>query len=398
MQRRLLALGFFLAVSGPAAIADKYTDSYAAARAEVNPLGDKALAGDAEALADLEALYAPCKTDFACSTGDPRRMKAAVAAANLGWLYWQKHIGGDTRKVYGLYMYAEAARLDSPAGYFQVGDCIRDGCVQAGDQQTAFAGLIDGLMVSRPWDGDLYAKLKAASFLLEKAAYRGLTDAAIAQAEVEFQLFVLAEGQFESWDDVTLERYNHLLRVSAAVKRGLDSQPTDAQRAKLDAMMDGAEAQLPVFEADAAAIRARRQAAASPESPPRPAAPSKGANYETDKARALSCIAEAEELQDWLRDLNDWKRDLNAWDKEIKENAMDLNRFYGGGSPSEVAAHNAEVDVYNAEGRDYSADKREHDRAAEAYEARCSGSYNGAVIDEVCTGSAAGSSFCKGLK
>lgn len=401
MRRSLLALGIFLAVSGPAAVADKYSESYAAARPEVNPLGDKALAGDAGALQQLEALYAPCKASFACSGGDPRLMKAAVAAANLGWLYWQKEIGGDSKKSYGMYMYAEAARLDSPAGYYQAGDCIRTGCLPVADQRNAFTTLIDGLMTSRPWDGDRYAKLLAASRLFEMAAYRGLTDAAIARAEVEFEMFGLAEGQFENWDDVTLERHSHLLRVAGAAKRGLETQPTDAQRTKLNQLKEGAEAQLPGFEAEAAAIRARRQAATDVSSTapaPSPATPSKGANYEADKARALNCIADAEDLQDWLRDLNEWKRDLNAWDEEIKENAMDLNRFYGGGSASDVAAHNANVDAYNAEGQDYAAEKRQHDRAADAHESRCSGSYNSAVITDVCTGSAASGQFCKGFR
>ncbi|WP_375209712.1 hypothetical protein [Hyphomonas jannaschiana] len=399
MKRTFLALSLMaaLAVLQPAQ-ADKYSDGFYAAWKDMNVLGDKALAGDRNALTQLEQTYQACKTDTSCTRSDSRWLPAAAAASNLGWLFWTKEALGADRKNYGMYMYAEAARMDAPAGAFQVGKCIAEACLPA-ELEKAYLKDLFAFSRNRPWDGGKYERFSAASEIYRKGAAGGLVEAALAAARAENEILKqdLVSAKYSSWEEQVIADYEHRLRIVEVSKQGLAHNPTDQQRSALTQFVTGYEPQLPGMKQTADTARARKQAqgagASAQATPPVSTASSRGANYEADKARARDCIREREELDDWLNELRSWKRDLNAWDREIKASSIDLQ--VAGGSNADYNRHNANVDAYNAEGRDYSAEKRQHDQAADAHEARCKGSFNRAAIDEVCTGSAASSRFCK---
>lgn len=402
MFRTFAALGAGLLLIGALpASADKLRDQHVAARAEINPLGDKALAGDAAALAELEEIARSCKDNlFSCGDYTPKRARAATAAANLGWLYWEKELLGPDKKLVGMRRYAEAAELGSAASLYQVGQCLRTTCVPLTQQSLVFGDIFPNWK-DVPWTKDRYGQLKAASAMLQYALNAGLTEAAIAKAEVEFDLLARVPDQGFTQDEWTLASYGHLSGVVAAAKRGLETNPTEAQKKKLEGVRDGAAPQLANLEAEAAAARARKAGASTPATAPpvanAPATPNKGADYEADKSRALACVAESDDIEDWRRDLGDWSRDLAAWDKELQDESINL-QLSGGGSASAVSAHNRNVDAFNAEGREYDAEQREYNRAADAYNSRCKGSFNRAAVDEVCTGTAGATKFCKGFR
>lgn len=402
MFRTFAALGAGLLLMGhfPAS-ADKLRDQHVAARAEINPLGDKALTGDTAALAELEEIAKSCKDNrFSCGDYAPQTARAATAAANLGWLYWEKELLGPEKKLVGMRRYAEAAKLGSAASLYQVGQCLRTACVPLNQQSLVFGDIFPDWK-DVPWTKDRYGQLKAASMILQHSLNAGLTEAAIAKAEVDYDLFSRVPEQGFTQDEWTLASYAHLSGVVGAAKKGLETNPTEAQKKKLEGFRDGAAPQLANLEADAAAARARKAGAGTPVTAPpvatAPATPNKGADYEADKSRALACVAESDDIEAWRRDLGDWSRDLAAWDKELQEDSITL-QLSGGGSASAVAAHNRNVDAFNAEGRDYDAEQREYNQAADAYNARCKGSFNRAAIDEVCTGNAGTSRFCKGFR
>lgn len=401
MKRLFLALGMMVALGAPlAAQADKYSEAFVAARKDMNALGDKALAGDRNALAELEQIYQQCQSDVSCAPSDPRWLRAGAAATNLGWLFWTKEALGADRKNYGMYLYAEAARMGAPAGAYQVGKCIQESCLPAELEKTYFKDLF-AFSPNKPWDGGKYERFSAASEIYRKGAAGGLVSAALAGARAENEILKadLISSKYGSWEDQTIADYEHRLRIVETSKLGLQNNPSDQERSSLGQLVTGYEPQLPGLKeaADSARVRKQAQAAGAPAaraavSP----APSKGANYEADKSRARDCIREREELEDWLNELRSWKRDLNAWDREIRDSSIDLQVV--GGSTAAYNQHNANVDAYNAEGRDYSAEKRRHDRAVDAHEARCKGSFNRAAIDEVCSGSNANTRFCKGFR
>ena len=400
MKPILLALGMCAALAcPPAAMADKYSDAFVAARKEMNALGDKALAGDRNALSELERIYLACENDSSCTGADPRRVRAAAAASNLGWLYWEKEGLGAQNKNYGMYMYAEAAALGAPAGAFKVGQCVETQCI-APDLMKSYFKDVYFFSQTKPWSDDRYDRYVAASEMYRKAVPAGLAAASVAAARAENEILKadLVGAKFSTWDEQAIANYEHRRIIVETAKQGLQNNPTDAERQTLENFVAGYEPQLPGLKTEADAARARIQGAGAVASTPKPApaASSKGANYDADKAKVRGCIQESQELSDWLRDLRDWKRDLNRWDDEIKESSINLQ--ISGGSSADYSQHNANVDAYNAEGREYSAEKRKHDRAADAYEARCRGSFNRAAIDESCTGSAASTTFCRSFR
>ena len=399
MKRILLALGMAVLAAPQAAIADKFSDSFAAARKEMNALGDKVLAGDRNALSELEGIYRLCESDSGCTGSDPRRPRAAAAAANLGWLYWEKEGLGAHNKNYGMYMYAEAALLGAPAGAFKVGECIETSCLPGELEKPYFKDLF-AFSRHKPWEGASYDRYSSASEVYRKASAAGLVAASVAAAKAENEILKqdLIGLKFATPDEQAVADHEHRVNIIEAAKQGLQNNPTDAQRSRLESFVAGYEPQLPGLKAEADAARARIQAKKVAASTPSPAsAPaSQGTNYEADKARARDCVLESAELTGWLKDLNDWKRDLNRWDEEIKQSSIDLQVW--GGSSADYSQHNANVDAYNAEGAQYSAEKRSHDRAADAYEARCKGSFNRAAIDEICQGTSADTRFCRSFR
>ena len=400
MKRLFLALGMMAALVAPQAVqADKYPDGVDAARKEMNALGDKALAGDRSALTQLDQAYQACRNDMSCTPADPRWLPAGAAASNLGWLYWTKEALGADRKNYGMYMYAEAARMGAPAGAYQAGNCIEESCLPPDLEKSYFKDLF-AFSPNKPWDGGKYERFSAASEIYRKGAAEGLVAAAVAAAKAENEILKqdLISVKYSAWEDQTIADYEHRRKIVEVSKLGLQHDPSDQERTSLTQLVTGYEPQLPGLKeaADIARARKQTQGAGAPAAQTASAAPSRGANYEADKARARDCIREREELGDWLNELRSWKRDLNAWDRKIKESSRDLQ--VAGGSTADYNQHNADVDAYNAEGRDYSAEKRKHDRAADAHEARCKGSFNRAAIDEVCVGGNANSRFCRGFR
>jgi len=400
MKRIFLTLCMVAALAVPqSAQADRYSESFARARKEMNALGDKALAGDRNALSELEKIYLACSNDTGCTGTDPRRTRAAAAAANLGWIYWTKEGMGAQNKNYGMYMYAEAASLGAPAGAMQVGECVEKSCLSGDLEKTYFKDLY-AFSQYKPWAGGSYERFSAASEAYRKASAGGLVAAALAAARAENEILKrdLITSRFDTWEEQVIADHDHRANIVAAAQQGLRNNPTDQERNSLESFVTGYEPQLPGLKQSADTARARLQASTQAASAPASssAVPSNGANYESDKARARDCVQESAELADWLKDLRSWKRDLNAWNEQIKQSSINLQ--ISGGSDADYSRHNADVDAYNAEGRDYSAEKREHDQAADAYEARCRGSFNRAAVDEVCTGSAASTTFCRTFK
>jgi hypothetical protein len=395
MKRACLVLGLMVAlcVLQPAR-ADKYSDGFYAAWKDMNVLGDKAVAGDRDALTQLEQIYQACRTDTNCTRSDRRWLPAAAAASNLGWIFWTKEGLGADRKNYGMYMYAEAARMGAPAGAFQVGKCIEEACLPA-ELEKAYLKDLFSFSQTKPWDGGKYDRFSAASEIYRKGAAGGLVEAALAAARAENEILKLdlISSKYSTWEEQTIADYEHRLRIVEVSKQGLAHNPSDQQRNALTQFVIGYEPQLPGMKEAADTARVRKQATGAGGSTP---TPSRGMNYEADKARARDCIRERKELDDWLNELRSWKRDLNAWDREIKDSSIDLQ--VAGGSGAAYAQHNANVDAYNAEGRAYSAEKRQYDQAADAHEARCKGSFNRAAIDEVCAGSNANTRFCRGFR
>lgn len=400
MKPTLAGLGLIAAlVFAPMAAADKLNDRDSTARTEMNALGDKALAGDEAALWTLKATANECRATRPCPAYSLDTSRAAAAAANLGWLYWTKGAFGAEQKAEGMRFYAQAARLGAPSGLFQVADCLRDQCLPADQQAAAFSELYPGTE-PKPWNGDKYTRLKAASALFGQAARNGLTAAAVEKAGLENELVGLARGFQADWDDGTLAIYGHLNEIITIATRGLETNPDDTQRQALQTALANARTQAQQFGAEAEAARQRKQAPQTPAVTSSSTAPepvSKGANYAADKARARSCITESRDLKDWRRDLDDWARDMKKWDAELKETRRDLELYYRNDTALRNS-YNADVDVFNAEGREYDAEQRRYNDAADAYNGRCKGSFNSYAIKEECTGSAEDTRFCRSFR
>lgn len=397
----LLALGLVVALAAaPVAGADKLRTMDAAARTEMNALGDKALAGDEAALWTLKTTANECRVTRSspCPTYSADTSRAAAAAANLGWLHWTKGAFGPDEKNKGMVFYAQAARLGAPSGLYQIADCLRAVCVTA-DVQPAVSRELNSALAPALWSGSKYERLKEVSALFGKAANSGLTAAAVEKTKVDFELVGLARTALDNWDDGTLAIYSHLHGIIGVSKTGLQTNPTDEQRRALENALVSAQAQAGQLESEAAAARQRRQGGpgASPASSTAAEPVSKGANYDADKNRARSCIAESNDLKSWRRDLDDWSRDMKAWDKELTETRRDLELYYRNDTALRNS-YNADVDAFNAEGREYDAEQSGYNDAADAYNGRCKGSFNSYAIKEECTGSAADSRFCRAFR
>src|SRR5690606_27247648 len=135
-----------------------------------------------------------------CTGTDPRRTRAAAAAANLGWIYWTKEGMGAQNKNYGMYMYAEAASLGAPAGAMQVGECVEKSCL-SGDLEKAYVKDIYAFCRYKPWAGGSYDRFSAASEVCRKASAGGLVAAALAAARAESEILKrdLITSRFDTW-------------------------------------------------------------------------------------------------------------------------------------------------------------------------------------------------------
>ncbi|MCA8902356.1 MAG: hypothetical protein KDA53_14030 [Hyphomonas sp.] len=396
-MRRYLLAALCGALLAPAAAADRFPDAYAAPRAEMNALGDKALAGDSAAFQALQSAAGACASAGGCAPQSPAAWRAAAAATNLGWLFWTKEAYGAGEKQTGMGYYARAATLGSPQGLYQVAACMRDECLDAGLRAAVFADVYKAESY-KPFFGGKYERLKAASSRFGQAAEAGLVAAAVDKVRVDNELVGMARDVKATWDEGTVAIHGHFTDIIAAARTGLASQPTAEQRTTLEQALANAEAQASNFASEAAAARQRLQNGPAPARPassaPSSGAPSKGENYASDKTRARQCVADSVELRDWRRDLDDWARDMRAWDKELDETRRDLELYYQNDSALRNS-YNADVDAFNAEGREYDAEQGRYNAAADAYNAACRGSFNHYAIQEECTGSAAESRFCK---
>lgn len=397
----------------PPALADTFKAPFEAARTEMNALGNKALAGDASALAALKQAFEVCTPVSDCAMRSADRVRAAAAANNLAWLYWDEALAGDAQRIHGMMFYAKAAELGSPQGAYQSAECIRQKClVDPGLEGGVFGGF------SRPgtdrahWTKDGYARLELVSALLYQSLNEGLTEAAVARTAVELELAQLASAAHPAGDAVILAKYGHLSNVIGTARKGLETAPTEAQRQKLQADLAAAQPQKSALEGEAAAARARlqaaRQAAATPQpqtatapaSSPQPAAaqaPSKGANYETDKSRVRQCMADADALDEWSRDLGDWERDLNRWKDELYEELVTLETGSYGDERADYANLEADQRALNAEKADLRAERSDLRQERNAYSQRCSGSFNANAVDELCAGSSR-NDFCESAR
>ncbi|MCA8893405.1 MAG: hypothetical protein KDA56_16690 [Hyphomonas sp.] len=395
INRLLLLFGAMAAFGLPqASLADKYPDGYAAARQEMNVLGDDAFAGDRAALRSLEAAADKCVESLACPDGSADVSRAAAAFTNLGWLYWTKEAFGQGEKTKGMTYFAKAAALGSPQGLYQVAECMHEDCLPLNMQAAVFGDLL-ATDKDITFFGGVYNRLMAISGLFGEAAHRGLVAAAVAKTRVDNQLLSLSRSTQEDWDDDMLAIFSHLNGIIDASLSGLAANPSEDERGDLEYALEQARAQASQFETEVAAARARRQGAtAISRIPPlEQASPPGGEKYAADRSRALGCIEESERVRQWRRQLDDWARDLSGQEDELDQERINLE--LSDANTADYNLHNARIDAFNEEGREYDAEQRRYNAAAAAYHDHCDGSFSGAAIDEVCAGSAADSKFCR---
>ncbi|MEQ8936077.1 MAG: hypothetical protein RIE56_09840 [Amphiplicatus sp.] len=350
----VLAIAFMGAAFAGPAEADRLGNGWDEKRTEWNAVGDKAAAGDRAALRLLEQTVAACRGANA-SCDNTSAFNAAVAAANLAWLYRHgKGVPTDASKVRELTLFAAAVERPSapayPVAWYNLANYYRDGH--------------NGLP-KNPQEAQKY---------LEYAASGGVAAAAleIADNTAKYAARTPNEALAENSRKTAVMNYEQVLAFN----------PTAEQRERASKGLSEMK---------------RRLAAAS--APPIDAAT-------VNAARA--CISDASDDARTGSRLRSAATRLEARRKELRSLLRDIENsfnFIPSGPEGDAARRvaNNNVASYNADMRDFDADFKQHNRDVSAHnrdveqwESRCVSGFQltRPEFDQVC-GNNASNKFCK---
>ncbi|WP_308909711.1 tetratricopeptide repeat protein [Pseudokordiimonas caeni] len=356
--RRLLTAFIFMALA-PAATADILPKHLAEARSEWNKVGDRAAAGDKQALRQLEEVSARCTQDPACKgplanpySATQQQIDAGFAATNLAWLYLH---GKSVKKneAYAYILYRAAADRGNPVGHHNLAVAYNIG------------------------KGAITKNRELAIKHFKAAEILGMDDAA-------FEL-----GEIYRSSGKTLE-------ANYFYKRAL----------KLNPGKDIAEKATQVL----ATLPAPKIGMTAASNKPAPAAPVASAQpKQPDPAimtKGRTCIAMGKEADEGKKELRKYKRDLDKWRKALKTETNNLAFLRDHAVTPEkwrdFQAYEAEV---NADGAAFNDEQRNYNREVDRYTAfladyknSCMFSVNRLELEALCSGADAGSRWCKAYK
>lgn len=171
--QRLCALAFLGGILAAPAEADKLAPYWEAARAKWNAVGDKAAAGDGDALARLGATVNVCALDEVCAKGpsplsppSQPQIDAAAAAINIGWLFKEGKVGeADPERAMEHYRFAE--QMGYPVGAYNVATMLQTGGFAIDGPQQ-----IETLYMTAAYSGSVSAAI-ALGKMNERMGYPG---------------------------------------------------------------------------------------------------------------------------------------------------------------------------------------------------------------------------------
>ncbi|MAN46867.1 MAG: hypothetical protein GYB49_13180 [Alphaproteobacteria bacterium] len=220
--------------------ADTYSDQLQAMRAEINPLSDRAAAGDEAALDQMIEWVEICYNNKDCTEGSEMRLRAAQAASNLGWLYQKQNHGGEEGQPRGVAFYVLAARWGNPFGYYNTAECLLQGCL-APEYERDFFSQVLGPEDTWPPQTD-YERQSLAASLFGKAGDAGMTMGYMMEGSVRMSALGVAAESFaqteKDWDSLSEDEQLDILedekmmaanRALQAFESAFQSNPTDEE-------------------------------------------------------------------------------------------------------------------------------------------------------------------------